>query len=41
VANPGDWPPEKQIAQLRLQLALLHAWAMRTSGAVGRQAAGV
>ena len=41
VANPGDWPPEKQIAQLRLQLALLHAWAIRTSGAVGRQAAGV
>jgi TetR/AcrR family transcriptional repressor of bet genes len=41
VANPGDWPAEKQIAQLRLQLALLHAWAMRTSGAVGRQAAGV
>jgi TetR/AcrR family transcriptional repressor of bet genes len=28
VANPGDWPAHKQIAQLRLQLQLLHAWAM-------------
>ena len=27
VANPGDWPPEKQLAQLRLQLQLLHGWA--------------
>jgi AcrR family transcriptional regulator len=27
VANPGDWPAAKQIAQLRLQLELLHAWA--------------
>ncbi|HXW73509.1 MAG TPA: TetR/AcrR family transcriptional regulator [Steroidobacteraceae bacterium] len=33
VANPGDWPAEKQIAQLRLQLELLHAWAMGASGA--------
>ena len=28
VANPGDWRPERQLAQLRLQLQLLHAWAM-------------
>ncbi|MBV8147055.1 MAG: TetR family transcriptional regulator C-terminal domain-containing protein [Gammaproteobacteria bacterium] len=27
VANPGDWPAPKQVAQLRLQLQLLHAWA--------------
>ena len=28
VANPSDWPPRKQIAQLRLQLELLHGWAV-------------
>jgi hypothetical protein len=28
VANPGDWPAQKQIAQLRLQIELLYAWAM-------------
>jgi TetR/AcrR family transcriptional repressor of bet genes len=39
VANPGDWPPEKQIAQLRLQLQLLHAFGMRSSRAPGREAA--
>lgn len=33
VANAGDWPPERQIEQLRLQLQLLHAWA---SGATGK-----
>jgi AcrR family transcriptional regulator len=33
VANPGDWPPERQLAQLRLQLELLHAWAVGASGA--------
>jgi TetR/AcrR family transcriptional regulator, transcriptional repressor of bet genes len=33
VANPSDWPPPKQIAQLRLQLQLLHAWAAATSAA--------
>jgi AcrR family transcriptional regulator len=27
VANPADWPPEQQIAQLRLQLQLQFAWA--------------
>jgi hypothetical protein len=40
VANAGDWPPEKQIRQLRLQLQLLHAWAMRSAGAADQQAAG-
>ena len=32
VANAGDWPPERQIEQLRLQLQLLHAWATRATG---------
>jgi len=27
VASRGDWPPARQIGQLRLQLELLHAWA--------------
>jgi len=33
VANPGDWPPQKQISQVRLQLRLLHGWAMSTAAA--------
>jgi AcrR family transcriptional regulator len=33
VANAGDWPAERQVGQLRLQLQLLHAWAMGTAGA--------
>jgi TetR/AcrR family transcriptional regulator, transcriptional repressor of bet genes len=41
VANAGDWPAERQIEQLRLQLQLLHAWAMGTAGAPpARRAAG-
>jgi AcrR family transcriptional regulator len=41
VANPGDWPPRMQTRQLRLQLRLLHAWALAASGApLKRQAAG-
>ena len=28
VASRSDWPAERQISQLRLQLELLHAWAM-------------
>jgi len=28
VANRNDWPPERQIGQLRLQLELLHEWAV-------------
>jgi TetR/AcrR family transcriptional regulator, transcriptional repressor of bet genes len=39
VANPGDWPAHKQIAQLRLQLQLLHAWAV-AANASDRRAAG-
>jgi len=39
VANPGDWAAHKQIAQLRLQIELLHAWAM-TANASDRRAAG-
>jgi TetR/AcrR family transcriptional regulator, transcriptional repressor of bet genes len=38
VANPGDWPASKQLAQLRLQLELLHAWASGVGGT--QQAAG-
>jgi len=32
VANPGDWPAQKQIAQLRLQIELLYAWALSAAG---------
>jgi AcrR family transcriptional regulator len=38
VTNPGDWPAHKQVAQLRLQTELLHAWAV--AGAGDRRAAG-
>jgi hypothetical protein len=27
VASRGDWPAEKQIGQMRLQIAMLHEWA--------------
>ncbi|HET7757640.1 MAG TPA: TetR family transcriptional regulator C-terminal domain-containing protein [Steroidobacteraceae bacterium] len=37
VANPGDWPPARQVAQLKLQLELLHAWAQSTCAARGAQ----
>jgi hypothetical protein len=41
VANRGDWPPEQQVEQLRLQLQLLRAWAMGTAGApLAQKAAG-
>jgi len=30
VVNQGDWPAERQIEQLRLQLMLLRAWAKNT-----------
>jgi TetR/AcrR family transcriptional repressor of bet genes len=30
VASQSDWPPAKQVEQLRLQLQLLHAWAQDT-----------
>ena len=31
VASQSDWPAAKQIEQLRLQLQLLHAWAVDTA----------
>ncbi|HVS77629.1 MAG TPA: TetR family transcriptional regulator C-terminal domain-containing protein [Steroidobacteraceae bacterium] len=43
VASPGDWPPEQQVGQLRLQLQLLQAWAEDSAArqpARGRRAAG-
>jgi len=30
VASQSDWPQAKQSEQLRLQLHLLHAWALET-----------
>lgn len=39
VANAGDWPPERQIEQLRLQLQLLHAWATGATGKPSTQKA--
>ena len=35
VASLGDWPPEKQIGQLRLQLQLLEQWAIQAGEADG------
>jgi BetI-type transcriptional repressor, C-terminal len=32
VTSRSDWPAERQIGQLRLQLQLLHGWAMRGAG---------
>ena len=40
VASRAEWPAERQIAQLRLQLELLHAWASsgaRAAAARGRR----
>ena len=31
VASRADWPPERQVEQLRLQLELLHAWARESA----------
>jgi hypothetical protein len=33
VASRNEWPAAGQIAQLRLQLGLLHAWAMSKASA--------
>jgi AcrR family transcriptional regulator len=33
VASRSDWPADRQIDQLRLQLELLHAWAMDAASA--------
>lgn len=35
VATRGDWPPARQIALLRLQLELLHGWAMSQASPAG------
>ena len=35
VANRSDWPAARQIAQLRLQLQLLHAWATNSAAPRG------
>jgi len=41
VANAGDWPPQRQLEQLRLQLELLHGWALGSAGApLAQRAAG-
>jgi hypothetical protein len=41
VANVGDWPASAQVGQLRLQLALLYAWATGSADRPpARQAAG-
>jgi TetR/AcrR family transcriptional repressor of bet genes len=32
VATPNDWPAARQIDLLRLQLQLLHAWAVESAG---------
>jgi len=39
VVNRGDWPPARQLGQLKLQLELLHAWAS-TQAARKRAATG-
>lgn len=31
VASQSDWPPAKQLEQLRLQLQMLHAWATESA----------
>jgi len=40
VASQSDWPAAKQIEQLRLQLQLLHGWAVESAGRVRRPASG-
>ena len=38
VVSRGDWPAARQIEQLRLQLELLHAWALNSaSGAAAKK----
>jgi AcrR family transcriptional regulator len=40
VASRGDWPAERQIGQLRLQLELLHGWATLGVGAAALRKGG-
>jgi len=37
VASQSDWPAEKQVEQLRLQLQLLHTWAQDTIAAPSKK----
>ena len=37
VASPNDWPATRQVAQLALQLELLHAWARGGAAALPRR----
>ncbi len=38
VASRGDWPAEKQVAQVRLQIAMLREWAARAAAAAPAKA---
>jgi TetR/AcrR family transcriptional regulator, transcriptional repressor of bet genes len=40
VASPGDWPAARQVAQLRLQLEMLHGWAHAGAAALPRRGRG-
>jgi len=40
VASRGDWPAERQVGQLRLQLELLHGWATGVVGAAALRKGG-
>jgi AcrR family transcriptional regulator len=39
IANAGDWPPQRQVEQLRLQLELLYGWALGRAAAPAVQRA--
>jgi hypothetical protein len=39
VANPTDWPPDRQLSQLRLQLQLLRGWGAAAATAAPAQRA--
>lgn len=36
VASRGDWPPQKQIEQMQLQIAMLHEWASAAAVAAAK-----
>mgnify|MGYP001545172774 CR=1 FL=1 len=38
VASRGDWPAEKQVAQVRLQIAMLREWAAKAAAAAPAKA---
>ena len=37
-ASRGDWPAEKQVAQVRLQIAMLREWAAKAAAAAPAKA---